>query len=111
MSTSHTAAISQSSKPSHKDRIHPVGSADGPLFEAIPSTVREAAAALAKARKFSARCGETLVLALDGAQWVFVGIGKPGQLSRPDFAQALASAFAEARRAGLRAVSLHVPEN
>src|SRR5262245_64672989 len=109
MHPSHTVTITHGSKPSHKDRIHLVGSAAGAVFDAVPPDVREAATALAKTRKFSARCGETMVLALDDTQWVFVGLGKVAQLGRSDFAQALAAGLSDARRAGLRKVSLQLP--
>jgi leucyl aminopeptidase len=110
MHPSLTATVTHSAKPSHKDRLHLVAAANGALFEAVPPVVRDVATALGKARKFTARCGETLVLSQEDTQWVFVGMGKAAQLTRPDFAQALAAGFSEARRAGVRKASLHLPE-
>jgi leucyl aminopeptidase len=109
--TSLTATVSHAGKPSHRDRLHLVPAGNGPLFEALPPELRPAAGALAKTRKFTAKSGETLVVAVEGAQWLCIGLGPLGKLTRPEFANALAAGCAEARRAGIQKASLHLPES
>jgi leucyl aminopeptidase len=108
---SHTATLTHAATPSHKDRMHLVFAANGPLFEAVPSEVRDAAATLAKARKFAAKSGEVLTVPVNDVQWVFMGLGPPAQLTRPDFAQVVAAGFTEARKCGIRQASLLLTES
>jgi len=98
---------------SRPDRLQPVfGSADP--FKGLPAAVARPARALAKVRKFTGVAGETLLMPMGEAQWLFVGLGAavgnappqaPGELSL-----ALAKGYSELSKAGARDLSLALPE-
>jgi leucyl aminopeptidase len=112
-SSSLTATLTVAAKPSRADRLAPVYAGQGPLFAGVPGLDKKTAATatrLAQARKFAAGCGETLVLPTEQGQWVFLGLGAPERLTRPEFAGALAAGGAELRKAGAHEASVLLPD-
>ena len=97
-------------KPSTPHRIVPVFSPPKKGFAVAGGGVARAAEALARLRKFTGAEGQTLLLPLGEAQWLFAGLGKADQLTRPEFAAALGRGLNELRGAGAERISLLLPE-
>ena len=100
---------------SHPNRILLVAQAganasDGVDLTPLDAERRPAAEALARARGFTGKAGETLLFTEGAAQWLLAGLGEADGLTRPRFAEAVAGAFANLRAAGGFPASLILPE-
>jgi leucyl aminopeptidase len=106
--------LTTASAASRPNRVHPVF-ARGDVFKGLPGKVAKAARALAKVRGFKAQAGETLLLQAPEGQWVFLGLGaavrrRPAPSAAADLSVGLAKAYGELTKAGIRELSVVLPE-
>jgi leucyl aminopeptidase len=94
-------------------RILPVFAGERDPLGALPPAQRAAARRTAELRRFRGEAGQTLLLPFGAEQWLAVGLGPRGALTRPAFCEALGKAFAELRGTlkgtGAEAMALLLP--